>query len=298
MFILLIAIILLIGMVPQASSASNAEGNFTVNDETVQFTHAYALVGPNESLEHVKVIVARWDLYTLTQPDESPEDILIIVANMPLPKEIVEEAVEMGWWSLTDLSDIEGLKYLQLKVNAESGFGMAYYSVGSEQSNVGGLGKYELEALDDKSVKGRWHSEGEQNFYDTIYNFDVTFQAEIPPKSEVPPPTEEEMNAAAHSVQAAVYLEYIEAVKTGDVEELKKVLPIAMTPVLDGSHGKALIELTHMFTPPTVAFQRIMEQWGSATLTVSAQQEGQEMKGTIELTQEDDVWKVAKVRWE
>lgn len=96
------------------------------------------------------------------------------------------------------------------------------------------------------------------------------------------------MKAAANSVQAAACLKYLKAVKTGDVEELKKVLPIEMAPVLDGPHGKVVIELTHMFTPPTVEFQRITESWGSATLMVSAQQEGQEMKGTIELIQEDD----------
>ncbi len=280
------AVALSLGLIPQVSSASDAEGQFIVNDETVLFTHAYALAQPNPF-------------------DKAQEVILVIVTNLPLSAEAVEDE-----WARKGLAREEGLKYVELAINPEQQLVSLTTTIGSKSTSISGLGKLELKTFDEKSVEGRFYSDGEQSFFDDTFNVDFTFTAEIQKKAELPPakaegelppPTEAEMEEAAISIQAAAYREFATAIHAADLEAVKSVAPANIVQNIEEQseeENNEMLEFMQLMTPVNVEFQRISVDGDSATLTLSAEEDGLVLQGTIGLIKEGDDWKIDGIEWE
>ena len=84
----------------------------------------------------------------------------------------------------------------------------------------------------------------------------------------------------------------------GDVKTLKNILVADVAKELDGPGKEEMLEFMQMDNYPKAEFQRIMVKGDSAILLLSAQDEGLELKGTIEFVKEGDLWKVMLSSWE
>lgn len=275
-------IVLSMGMASQHVYADNTEGQLTVAGDTVQLQHAYAFAGPDPV-------------------DASQEVVVLIVANMPLSDEAVEDK-----WVRREMATEGVLKAVEVPINPEELKGGRLPNVTILHSafemipNVSSTEHIlEFKTFDEKNVEGRMYCRSELSSFDTPYTFDFTFAAEIRRKEKLPPPTEAEKEAAVKSPQAAVYLEFIKAAHTGDVDGLKKVLAAEVAQELDGPDKEDMLEFLKLFTPKDVEFQRILEEDDeSVTLILSAQEEGQALEGTIEFIKEGETWRVLMSNWE
>jgi hypothetical protein len=273
----LFAIILFMGTAPQNATTSNAEGQLIVAGNKVQIQHAYAMAQPGYF-------------------DKTKEDIVVIVTNIPLSGKAVEDR-----WARNAMVSEGTLKSVEITINSEQQpISVSVKHPAFKASPSGFSSNYilELKTFNEKNVEGRMYCKTDQEFFDTVYTFDFTFNAEVRCKKELPPPTEAEKEAAANSSQAAIYLEFVEAVNAGDVKTLKKILAADVAKGLDGPDGEEMLEFMQIGNPPKAEFQRIMVKGDSATLMLGAQDEGHELKGTIEFIKEGDQWKVMLSSWE
>jgi hypothetical protein len=273
----LFAIAISIGMASQNAKTSNAEGQFTVAGNTIEIQHAYAIAQPGFF-------------------DETKEDIVLIVTNIPLSDKAIEDQ-----WARNALVSEGSLKSIEITINSEQQPISVSVKHPAFQANPSGFSSdyiLELKTFDEKNVEGRMYCKTEQEFFDTVYTFDFTFNAEIRRKKELPPPTEAEKEEAAKSPQAAVYLEFVKAVNAGDVNTLKNVLASDIARGLDGPEGEEMLEFMQLDNHPKAEFQRIIVKGDDATLMLSAQEEGHDLKGTIEFIMEDNQWKIMLSSWE
>ena len=261
----------------QNATKPNAEGQLTVAGNKVQLRHAYAIAQPGFF-------------------DKTQEDIVVIVTNTPLSDKAVEDR-----WERSALASEGTLKSVEITINSkQQPISVSVKHPAFKASPSGFSSNYilELKTFDEKTVEGRMYCKTEQEFFDTVYTFDFTFKAEIQRKKEIPPPTEAEKTEAANSPQAAIYLQFIKAVNAGDVKTLKNILVADVAKELDGPGKEAMLEFMQMDNYPKAEFQRIMVKGDSAILLLSAQDEGLELKGTIEFVKEGDLWKVMLSSWE
>lgn len=273
----LFAIVISMGMASQNANTSNAEGQLTVAGNKVQIQHAYAMAQPGYF-------------------DKTKEDIVLIVTNIPLSDKAIEDR-----WERNALVSEGTLKTVEITINSkQQPISVSVKHPAFKASPSGFSSNYilELKTFNEKNVEGRMYCKTEQEFFDTVYTFDFTFKAEVRRKKELPPPTEAEKAVAAKSPQAAVYLEFVEAVNAGDVKTLKKVLAADVAKGLDGPDGEEMLEFMQIGIPPKAEFQRITVKGDSATLMLSAQDEGHDLKGTIEFIKEGNQWKVMLSSWE
>ena len=270
-------IILFMGTVSQDVITSHAEGQLTVAGNTVQIQHAYAMAQPGFF-------------------DKTKEDIELIVTNIPLTDKAIEDR-----WERNALVSEGTLNTVEVTIDSkQQPISVSVKHPAFKASPSGFSSDYilELKTFDENSVEGRMYCKTEQEFFDTAYIFDFTFKAEVHRKKELPPATEAEKAIAAKSPQAAVYLAFVEAVNAGDVNTLKKVLAADVAKELDGPEGGEMLEFMQITIPPKAEFHRITVQGDSATLMLSAQDEGQDLKGTIEFIKESDQWKIMLSNWE
>lgn len=273
----LFAIIISMGMASQNANTSNAEGQLTVAGNKVQIQHAYAMAQPGYF-------------------DTTKEDIVLVVTNIPLSDKAIEDR-----WERNALVSEGTLKTVEITINSkQQPISVSVKHPAFKASPSGFSSNYilELKTFNEKNVEGRMYCKTEQEFFDTVFTFDFTFKAEVRRKKELPPPTEAEKAVAAKSPQAAVYLEFVEAVNVGDVKTLKKVLAADVAKGLDGPDGEEMLEFMQIGIPPKAEFQRITVKGDSATLMLSAQDEGHDLKGTIEFIKEGNQWKVMLSSWE
>jgi hypothetical protein len=273
----LFAVIISMAIASQNSNTPNSEGQLTVAGNTVQIQHAYAMAQPGFF-------------------DENKEDILLIVTNIPL----TDKAIEDRWQRNTLVSEAT-LQTVEVTINSEQQpISVSVKHPAFQASPSGSSTNYilELKTFNEKIVEGRMYCKTEMEFFDTTYLFDFTFKAEIRRKKELPPLTEAEKETAANSPQAAVYLTFVEAVNTGDVNTLKKVLAADVARELDGPEGKEMLEFMQITNPSKAEFHRITVEGDGATLMLGAQDEGHDLKGAIEFIREGDQWKIMLSSWE
>lgn len=94
------------------------------------------------------------------------------------------------------------------------------------------------------------------------------------------------------------YNEYRQALKTGDIETLKKHISRERVYELDGENAAAMLELAKALTPPNVTVTGTYVKGNAATLTASAVVPGSTMKGIVHLLKENGTWKVYEENWE
>jgi hypothetical protein len=94
------------------------------------------------------------------------------------------------------------------------------------------------------------------------------------------------------------YKEYREALKSGDIESLKKHISQERAHELEGDNAATILELAKAFSPPHVNVTGTYVKGNTATLTASAVDKGSTMHGIVHLLKENGTWKVYEEKWE
>ena len=110
---------------------------------------------------------------------------------------------------------------------------------------------------------------------------------------------------AAASAQAKAYLAWVKAVKAGDIEAWKKVVPAEATQQLEAQakemnqKPKDVIEFLGAMAPDENKITGLKVDGTKATLSVTGKTKGEPKPsyGKVEMIQEGGAWKVGKQSW-
>jgi len=270
-------VMLSILVVSRNTPTFKADGQFIVAGDTAKLQFAYAKAQPGFF-------------------DKAEEDIVVIVSNISLSEKAIEDR-----WELRDLASEGLLKFVEITINSKQqpiSVSLRHSAFKASPSGFSSNYILELKTFNEKTVEGRMYCKSEQEFFNTVYSFDFTFKAEIRRKVGLPPPTEAEIEAAVNSPQALVYQEFITALNAGNVKAMKNIMSADIGVELDGPDSKEMIEFMQMLTPSNAEFQRITVLGDSAILMLRAEEEGAELKGTVEFVREGRQWKILISNWE
>jgi hypothetical protein len=110
---------------------------------------------------------------------------------------------------------------------------------------------------------------------------------------------------AAKSPQAKVYTEWVKAVKAGDIEAWKKVVPAEATKQIEvqakemKKTPKDILEFFGMMSPDEMTFTGLKVDGKNATLSITGKTKGEPKPsyGTVQMIEEGGAWKVGKQSW-
>ena len=110
---------------------------------------------------------------------------------------------------------------------------------------------------------------------------------------------------AAKSPQAKAYLDWVKAVKTGNLEAWKKLVPAEASKQIEAQAKemkktpKDVVEFLGAMTPDENKITGLKVDGNKATLKVTGQTKGEPKPsyGKVEMIQEGGAWKVGKQSW-
>lgn len=141
-----------------AQQAGTASGTLTVNGKAVQLNHAYAQVSKNN-------------------PGDTEEFIHVILSDVPIPP------LRMSDDALRRMAKEGQLHAIEVSLTKDDTISATVYDPAIDDGYVpaGSSAKFESKVFDGKTVAGRVFTEEEGSFFDTHYEFEVTFSAPVAP---------------------------------------------------------------------------------------------------------------------
>ena len=102
--------------------------------------------------------------------------------------------------------------------------------------------------------------------------------------------------------QAKAYRASLKAIAAGDYQAYRKTLSSSTLKQMDeqtkGKSPRDVMEFMKMMSPTDVKLTSVKVDGKNATLGASAKMDGQAMKGSIELQEEGEQWKLGQPSWE
>lgn len=141
-----------------AQQAGTASGTLTVNGKKVKLSHAYAQVSKNE-------------------PGDSDELVRVILSDVPIPP------LHMGQNALRKMAKDGQLHAIEVTLTKDDTTSATIFDPSIDDGDVpaGSGAKFEPKVFDGKTAAGRVFTEEEGSFFDTHYEFSVTFSAPVAP---------------------------------------------------------------------------------------------------------------------
>lgn len=138
-----------------AQQVGTASGTITVNGKAVQLKYAYAQVSKNN-------------------PQDTDEFVRVLLSDAPIPP------LRMGSNALRKMAK-EGLHAIEVSLTKDDTIGATVFDPSIEDGYVpaGSSAKFEPQVFDGKTVAGRLFTEEEGSFFDTHYQFDLTFRTPV-----------------------------------------------------------------------------------------------------------------------
>lgn len=259
-----------------AGEEASVSGTLTANGETVELPYVY--------------------VYALDKgfyDDEDPTWTLIFVER-PIEERKVDEPiwdsafVELGVTRSAEFGDDGDEPTLQvysqsLRFSADQG------------GNVSG-GTYpeiELESAGPERFAGRVYHAEEQEIFDDTFQYDFTFSA---PLSDPDAPIGDPLPAGGGEPGKA-HLAWVSAIHSGDIEQLKALVPPELASQLDGEEAKEQIEFMRAMTPTDQKVLSGSSDGETAVLEVEGQMDGETVRGEITLEKVDGVWRATTASW-
>lgn len=259
-----------------AIETGKAEGVLTVNGEAVNLQFAYAITKPGTF-------------------DENTEDTLIFLTNMPLETGMLTEG-----GLLQQLERTGELKSVELTLNADQepiSIRVRHQAFGSGPSGRGSE-EFALVAASPDRIEGKLFTTKVEDFFDTTYEYNVSFNADIFRKTPAGPATAEDMKTASDSPQATIYRALTDAVMAGDVEAMKPLVIADLLTELDSPNAPEVVGFLQTIMPKQVEFLRLTINGDSATLEMQSKDEGALQAGTVDFTLDGNDWKIGLSQWE
>jgi hypothetical protein len=141
-----------------AQGAGTASGTLTVNGKAVQLNHAYAQVSKNS-------------------PEDAQEFIHVILSDVPIPP------LHMGTNALRKMAKDGKLHAVEASLTKDDTLSVTIFDPSISDGYVpgGSSPKFEPKVFDGKTAAGRLFTEEEESFFDTHFQFDLTFRAAVAP---------------------------------------------------------------------------------------------------------------------
>jgi hypothetical protein len=139
--------------------AGTASGTLTVNGKAVQLKHAYAQVSKNN-------------------PEDSDEFVRVLLSDVAIPP------LRMSDDALRRMAKEGKLHAVEVSLTKDDTTNATVFDPSIDDGYVPAAGsnlKFEPQVFDGKTVAGRLFTEEEGSFFDTHYQFDVTFRAPVAP---------------------------------------------------------------------------------------------------------------------
>ena len=208
-----------------AIAQNTAQGSIVVNGTKTELAYAYAFTA--NSLH-----------------DKKPETKLIL-SDKALSSKAVTDTFELMKVKRTD-----GVKLLEFTFDERKELTSLQFSV--DPMNGGGFSsayKVKLDSFDNKVMKGRVYTEGEQTMFKDRYSFDVRFDLAM----TVPRAADVSGKAAWATPQGKVIADYLRAARAGDKAGLKRVIIAERAKDLDGPQAAEIISFLKLSADPRTA---------------------------------------------
>jgi len=153
----------------------------------------------------------------------------------------------------------------------------------------------ELAAIDEEGIEGRVYLKTPMDVSDKSMHYDASFKATIRRKVKKEPPTETDMKAAVKSPQVAAFKAFESAIRSSDLEEVKKLVSADIVDMLSTERGKEMVERMNQMLPTDISFLRVTINGDTAVLETSGMDGGEPVCGIVDLVDEGGSWKFRKI---
>ena len=193
--------------------------------------------------------------------------------------------------------------YVELGITDTAEFGERKIQVYSQNirfaadagGNVSG-GDYpelEIESTGPERFAGHVYHPQEQKLFDDTYQYDLTFSA---PLSDPNAPIGDPLPADGGAPGKA-YLAWVAAIHSGEVDQLKKLVPAEMAAQLEGDEAAEQLELMRAMTPTDIKILGGESDGRTAILRVEGMMDGEAVKGEITLEKMGEHWLATRAAW-
>ena len=150
--------VLAFSLVAPAQQAGTASGTLTVNGKATKLNHAYAQVTKNN-------------------PEDTDEFVRVLLSDVPIPP------LHMGANALRKMAKDGQLHAVEVSLTKDDTIAATIFdpSISDGYVPAGSSWKFEPQVFDGKTAAGRVFTEEEGSFFDTHFQFDVTFRAAVAP---------------------------------------------------------------------------------------------------------------------
>lgn len=155
----------------------------------------------------------------------------------------------------------------------------------------------ELEKNGPEGFAGRIYLAKPVEFFEDTFQYDFTFQA---PLSDPDAPIGEPLPPGGGEPGQA-YVDWVKAVSSGDVEQIKRLVPAEMAEMLETKEASEVaeeLEMLKLMSPSEVTILSGSSDGETAVLEVEGLMEGQKVHGKITLTRHGSHWIATKTAWE
>lgn len=153
-----LVVLSLLAAAAPAQQAGTATGTLTVNGKAVQLKHAYAQASKNN-------------------PQDTEEFVRVILSDVPIPP------LRMSSDALRRMAKEGQLHAIEASLTKDDTISVTILDPSIDTGGVpaGSSAKFEPQVFDGNTVAARLFTEEEGSFFDTHYQFDVTFRAAVAP---------------------------------------------------------------------------------------------------------------------
>ncbi len=272
--VLSIAMVSLLSRPAAAGDEASVSGTLTANGTTVQLPYVY--------------------VYALDEGFYDPADPTwkILFVEHPVEERDVDETVwdsayvELGVTRTAEFG--EGEPTLQvysqnIKLSADSGGNLSGGSYPAIEITTAGPDRF----------AGRvWHAEP-QEFFDDVFQYDLTFDA---PLSDPDAPIGDLLPAGGGDPGAA-YAAWVAAIHSGDLEQIRRLVPPDMASELDSEEARDSLEFMAALTPTDITVLGGSSDGETAVLQVEGMMDGKQVSGEVTLQKVSGVWMATSSSW-
>ncbi len=247
---------------------STASGGLTLNQQTFQLGYSAAI----------------------QVPDSQGKMTRIVVADKSIPPEVLDD--EASIWDLKS----KGFHGIQIDIGASKGSVNTFIISNTLDGSMSGSCTFDpatFPVFTDKRVEGTLKNEGEIG--SNKYSYDLKFATDI--VASAPAPSAADASAAAHKESTKAYLALVEAIRSGNKQQVLAMSPPERRAMIDTPDFPKMLKLVQAMQPQDIRVLKATEIGDTAILIVSGTQEGANQRGKITLTKANGKWIMAGESW-
>jgi hypothetical protein len=255
-----------------------ASGTLTVNGKTVQLKYVYAALKEDPF-------------------DKKKKATQLLVTDQAIPADAASDE-----FRLMEVRDKQKLNGVMVLITGDKRIvsGAVYSPLLKKMDYVSGVGMQQLELTTHTAarVAGRVWLEKPHDFFDNIYQYNITFDAAIgAQKSDKPEQPKGTPLPAGGGDPGKAYDTYRKALMGGNIPALRKSVVAEHAKDLDSPDFKDQLKMIQAFQPKNVKVTGGAVDGDTATLLATAKDGSETSNGTITMLREGGAWKLSKESW-